>query len=43
MNREAGALRKAKDAILVDTNGLSKEQALELLVTIAREWTGKPG
>jgi len=42
MNREAGALRKAQDAILVDTNGLSKEQALELLVTIAREWTGKP-
>jgi len=43
MNREAGALRKAQDAILVDTNGLSKEQALELLVTIARQWTGKPG
>jgi len=42
MNREAGALRKAQDAILVDTNGLSKEQALELLVTIAREWTVKP-
>jgi cytidylate kinase len=43
MHREAGALRKAQDAILVDTNGLSKEQALEELVNIAREWTGKPG
>jgi CMP/dCMP kinase len=43
MNREAGALRKAQDAILVDTNGLSREQALEVLVRIAREWTGKPG
>jgi cytidylate kinase len=43
MNREAGALRKAQDAILVDTNGLSKEESLEELVKIAREWHARPG
>ncbi len=38
MNREAGALRQAEDAILVDSDGLSKGQTLESIVKIAREW-----
>ena len=38
MNREAGALRQAPDAVLVDTDGLSKEEALDALLKIAREW-----
>jgi len=38
MNREAGALRRAPDAILVDTEGLSKEEALDELLKIVHEW-----
>lgn len=38
MNREAGALRRAEDAVLVDSDGLSKEETLERIVQIARNW-----
>ncbi len=38
MNREAGALRRAPDAILVDTEGLSKEESLDALLKIVYEW-----
>lgn len=38
MNREAGALRQADDAVLVDSDGMSKEETLEAIVKIARNW-----
>ncbi|MEO8288667.1 MAG: (d)CMP kinase [Chloroflexota bacterium] len=41
MNREAGALRKADDAVLVNTDGLSKQEALSMIKKIARAWTAK--
>jgi cytidylate kinase len=43
MNREAGALRRAPDAILVDTEGLSKEEALDELLKIVHEWPAARG
>jgi cytidylate kinase len=41
MNREAGALRRAEDAVLVDSDGLSKEETLAEMVQIVRSWTGR--
>lgn len=38
MNREAGALRRAEDAVLVDTDRLSVEQALDKVIAITRDW-----
>jgi CMP/dCMP kinase len=38
MNREAGALRRAPDAVLLDSDGLSREETLEALLKIARDW-----
>jgi cytidylate kinase len=41
MNREAGALRRAEDAVLVDSDGLSKEETLAEMVQIVRSWAGR--
>jgi cytidylate kinase len=37
-HREAGALKKAPDAIVVDSDGLSIEQTLERVLDIVRGW-----
>ena len=37
MNRKAGPLRKAKDAICIDTTSLSIEQVVDKLVTLIQE------
>jgi cytidylate kinase len=37
MNREAGALRRAPDAVLVDTDGLSRDEALEAILKIVHK------
>jgi cytidylate kinase len=37
-HREAGALKKAPDAIVVDSDGLSIEQTLERVMDIVRGW-----
>ena len=41
MHREAGALRQAQDAVLVNTDGLEIEQSLEKILSIVHSW--KPG
>lgn len=37
MNREVSPLRRAEDAVLVDTTGMAFEQVVEKLVALARE------
>jgi cytidylate kinase len=37
-HREAGALKKAPDAIVVDSDGLTIEQTLERVLAIVRGW-----
>ena len=38
MNRAAGALRIAPDAVTVNTDGFSIEQSLDKLLSIVRSW-----
>jgi cytidylate kinase len=39
MNREAGALRRAEDAMLVNSDGLSREETLNTMLQIVRTWS----
>jgi cytidylate kinase len=41
MNREAGALRRAEDAVLVESDGLSREETLGKMLEIVRQWAGR--
>jgi cytidylate kinase len=41
MNREAGALRRAEDAVLIDSDGLSREETLDKMLEIVRRWAGR--
>jgi cytidylate kinase len=41
MNREAGALRRAEDAVLIDSDGLSREETLGRMLEIVRRWTAR--